>query len=308
MELNDAKKYAYHICLKNDVLDPFDRIYPFTTENISGYFKEKDIKDKSVLTVGSSTDQALNTFMMGAKDVTIFDVNPFTKYYFELKKSAIINLNINEFLEFICYLNYPKSHFKNNNSLNEETYKKISENLSKESLYFWNYLFDTFKYRFIRQRLFTDDEYSFKYIKKFNNYLNEQNYKLLKEKIINFNPDFITSNLISLPKHLNKTYDTIYLSNISHYLEEYNFSLNQFRKNILELLNYLNTNGTIYIAYLYDMKETTKPLYYWDPIYQIPLLRKIFKDENFNMESFIGVQGIINDDENHKDSVLSLKK
>ena len=193
-------------------------------------------------------------------------------------------------------------------TVNEETYKKISENLSKESLYFWNYLFDTFKYRFIRQRLFTDDEYSFKYIKKFNNYLNEQNYKLLKEKIINFNPDFITSNLISLPKHLNKTYDTIYLSNISHYLEEYNFSLNQFRKNILELLNYLNTNGTIYIAYLYDMKETTKPLYYWDPIYQIPLLRKIFKDENFNMESFIGVQGIINDDENHKDSVLSLKK
>lgn len=308
MDLKSAKKYAYHICLENKVLDSFDKIYPFTTENINGYFKKEDIENKKVLTVGSSSDQALNAYIMGAKEITIFDVNPFTKYYFELKKQAIINLELNEFIEFISYLNYPKPHLKNNNSLNEDTYKKISSNLSKESLEFWNYLYDIFKYRFIRQRLFTDDEYSYKYIKQFNNYLNEQNYKLLQHSIKDFNPEFITSNLISLPNHLTKTYDTIYLSNISHYLEEYNFSLNQFRLNLLELYKYLNTNGTIYIAYLYDMNEKTKPLYYWDPIYQLPLLRNIFKNENFNIESFIGVQGIINNNENHKDSVLYLKK
>lgn len=34
----------------------FTKVYPFTTEKLSGYFPVMDLKDKSVFTVGSSGD------------------------------------------------------------------------------------------------------------------------------------------------------------------------------------------------------------------------------------------------------------
>ena len=35
-------------------------LYPFTTENINGYLPYFELKGKSLLTVGSSCDQAIN--------------------------------------------------------------------------------------------------------------------------------------------------------------------------------------------------------------------------------------------------------
>ena len=43
----------------------FQEVYPFTTEVISGYFNELDFKDKSVMTLGSSSDQAFNALLLG---------------------------------------------------------------------------------------------------------------------------------------------------------------------------------------------------------------------------------------------------
>ena len=53
----------------------FQSGYAFTTENISGYISNMDIKNKSVLTLGSSCDQVFNCLLLDAKDVTIFDIN-----------------------------------------------------------------------------------------------------------------------------------------------------------------------------------------------------------------------------------------
>ena len=58
-----------------------DKVYPFTTEEISGYFKYLNLKDKSVLTVGSSGDQAFNAIYYGARKVTLFDINPTTEKF-----------------------------------------------------------------------------------------------------------------------------------------------------------------------------------------------------------------------------------
>ena len=60
--------------------DRFSWIYPFTTENINGYIDMFDLKDKSLFTVGSSGDQAINAILKGCKDITVLDINPFTKY------------------------------------------------------------------------------------------------------------------------------------------------------------------------------------------------------------------------------------
>ena len=79
----------------------FDKIYNFTTENIDGYIDKFDLKDKSLLTVGSSSDQVLNAFYCGCKDITLMDINPYIKEYFYLKKAAIITLDYEDFFKFL---------------------------------------------------------------------------------------------------------------------------------------------------------------------------------------------------------------
>lgn len=70
-------------------MSKFDRIYPFTTEFISGYMKHLNVGGKSVLTVGSSGDQAYNAFLYGANNVTLFDINQNAKAFVD-KKSDIL--------------------------------------------------------------------------------------------------------------------------------------------------------------------------------------------------------------------------
>ena len=71
----------------------FSRIYSFATENIAGYIDYFDFDNKSLLTVGSSGDQVLNAFYNGARDITLFDINEYAKYYVYLKISAILSLS-----------------------------------------------------------------------------------------------------------------------------------------------------------------------------------------------------------------------
>lgn len=66
-------------------------IYPFTTEMISGYFDRLNLKDKTVLTLGSSIDQGFNALLLGAKKVTIFDINPNIESFFEHKRKLILS-------------------------------------------------------------------------------------------------------------------------------------------------------------------------------------------------------------------------
>ena len=64
--------------------------YMFSNENINGFIKKISLNERQVLTVCSSGDQAFNLVLNGASKVDLFDINRFTKYYFYLKKAAII--------------------------------------------------------------------------------------------------------------------------------------------------------------------------------------------------------------------------
>lgn len=55
----------------------FESVYPFATENVLEYFATLNLKDQSVLTVGSSLDQLFNALVYGAKKVSVFDINPY---------------------------------------------------------------------------------------------------------------------------------------------------------------------------------------------------------------------------------------
>ena len=95
---------------KNIFRHQFSNIFSFTTENISGYLEYFDFNNKSLLTVGSSGDQILNSFYCGARNITLFDINEYAKYYVYLKIAAIASLNYKDFQDFF---------FKRVNAFNE---------------------------------------------------------------------------------------------------------------------------------------------------------------------------------------------
>lgn len=201
----------------------FNQIYPFTTENIAGYIDYFDLKNKSLLTVGSSSDQVINAILKDCKDITLIDINPYTKFYYYLKISTILCLDLNEFMRFLRFKDYPKV-FKNNNEVfNTNSYNKIKSTLrilDYESYLFWDELFQTFNSLDIRNNLFSLDEDRSYVIQNCNNYLTDiKSYEETKNKIKKVIPNFIIDDLFKI--NLDRNFDNIWLSNIGTYLSRH---------------------------------------------------------------------------------------
>lgn len=76
----------------------FQGVYSFTTEN-NHYLTQMDIEGKNILTLGSSCDQAFNSLLLGANEVTIFDINQHVKDFYELKRKLIFQLSREKLVE-----------------------------------------------------------------------------------------------------------------------------------------------------------------------------------------------------------------
>ena len=68
-------------------------IYKGTNEDLTSLFNEYDVKDKDVLTVLASSDQALSCYYKGAKTIDTFDRSYVTLYYYYLRKWLILYKN-----------------------------------------------------------------------------------------------------------------------------------------------------------------------------------------------------------------------
>ncbi len=88
----------------------FQEVYPFTTEVISGYFNELDFKDKSVMTLGSSSDQAFNALLLGAKKITVYDINENTAKFGKLKRDVILNSTLDNVWINVIRIDMPKNY------------------------------------------------------------------------------------------------------------------------------------------------------------------------------------------------------
>ena len=270
----------------------FLKIYSFATECIDGYIREFDLKDKSLLTVGSSSDQVFNAALFDCKDITLFDINPYFKYYYYLKLSALKCLDRDEFLKFLMYIGYPTTFKYNYDSLKKEVFDKIKYNLfylDEESYHFWESLYDKFDGITIRCNLFTMDQYKMGINDNINTYLkDDNNYNLLKSKISNININFIEGDFMSF--NHNKTYDNIWLSNIALYFETYNIRC------ILEkYMNYLNKDGNLLLTYLYANDN------YKDYLNEVI-------DYNVKVLEFNGIDSYKREDNIKKDRTLIYKK
>lgn len=305
--LNTAIKQTQGTVIYNEASNKgFGKIYPFTTENISGYINLFNLKDKSLLTVGSSGDQVINAILKDCKDVTILDINPYTKYYYFLKMACILELKISELLQFLRYKDYPKVFKNNDDVFNIETFNKIKNTLrllDYESYLFWDELFQSYPMNEIRLNLFEQDEYRTEIITKCNPYLQSTVlYDETKEKIKNVKITFINGDIFKT--ELNQTYDNIWLSNIGTHIPR------RFLKIMTDKTSkHLNKEGKMLISYLY---ETTKDSIYqqdWCPIYNLDKTFEILDEYNPELISFTGITNFaFNSKKMTNDSVLIYTK
>ena len=281
------------------------RIYPFTTENISGYIDNFSLIDKSLLTVGSSGDQVINAILHGCEDITLLDKNPYSKYYYYLKISSLLCLDIDTFMEFLRFKDYPKVFKNNKNVFKKEIYENIKLKLrllDYESYLFWDELFQMFEPIDIRNSLFSLDEDRTYVISGCNNYLqNDISYYKAKEKVQKVTPKFIYGDLFKLD--LEKKYDNIWLSNIGTYLPRHFIKIMTDKMSKL-----LNRDSQLLISYLYKTTKETKYEEDWSLIYDLEKIFDILKEYEPDLISFNGVEGLKFIDNSIKDSILIYRK
>lgn len=259
-------------------------LYPFTNENISGYYKKLDFKSKAILTVTSSGDHPINALLHGAERVDAFDTNPLAKYYSELKCAAIKELDYLEFILFFCenlgYIKKSKKYFDKDLYFN-----KIQNSLSGEFKEFWDYFFKKYTSKNIKKSyLFTNDILCFKGIIKVNDYLQEENYYKMKEILKDKKINYYDNNIISLHE-LENDYDLVIFSNIPAYLDE--IYEKDFLKNLKEIIDKLDKNKKtkFVVCYLYANCINQSNTNYND-IYNVKYVDKHFESNNYEYIPF----------------------
>ena len=198
----------------------YDRVYSETNEPCDKIISKFDVKDKSVLTVLGSGDQAFQFYVNGAKNVDLFDINKLTIYYYYLRIWHMKKYGSM----------YPEDLFESNYV--SELLKSVipgSKDEKKAYLY-WN--------RFISK--FDSDKliefFSNSFFRKINEDVDPE---FVLKKISE--DDFSFHNLdFSLPFELSKTYDFIYTSNLSDYIKDERLKI--YRDN---LYNHLNKGGIV---------------------------------------------------------------
>ena len=210
-------------------MEKFCKIYSFTTENIAGYMDELDLTNKKIITVTGSSDHIINAILKGCLNITTFDINPYAKYYMDLKISALKELSYQEFLDFLLY--------DSEKSFSFEIISKL--NMEDESKMFWLRELaknDNDGLKVKHSNLFNLEYFDVQNKIACNLYLNQDNYDIIKKKLEFVKINFIESNLKNL--EINDHYDYMFLSNISDYIStiyEDNYLIN-YKNLIFKLL------------------------------------------------------------------------
>ena len=233
----------------------YSKIYPFTTECIDGYLKPSlPNHAKSALTVLSSSDQLFNLLLNGVENITTFDINLLTYYYFELKKAYIIN---NDYISFINLIK--QSHFTRIPFLVflVEKLDEIGISMNRDAYLFWKELKEAgCQFGYLQY-----SNHSFFSVKDDNSYIeNEQKYNQLQSILKNgFSFSFYNCSIMQLDQLLCEEFDYMNFSNIYDYSHKFIYgkeSEKVFYRYIKEkILPYLKEHGNAMIAYTYFTKN-----------------------------------------------------
>lgn len=284
----------------------FSSTYMFSNENINGFMKKISLDKENALTVCSSGDQAFNLILNGVSKVDLFDINGFTKYYFYLKKAAIMGLKYQDFMNFFFPNLINKNVFSFNSYLN---FRNLIDDF--DARIFWDYLFCHYTGNDIyNSKLFHKLRYSKKNTLKRNQYLiTEDNYNKLKDMLIDKEFNFYNIDLFENSFYFHDKYDFVYLSNIFDYLVrdsklEYAKSI----KNIItNLSGYINNNGEIAVSYIYLYNEDYEKdtcFSYFNSIY----FRKEYFGNNYDYILFPGTFDLDGYQARNRDALMLYRK
>lgn len=235
-----------------DRLKSFDQIYSMTNEHLYRMYKNMDVKNKDVLTVGSSGDQILYAILFGAKNITCFDINPFVKYFYDYKVAAIKAFDYDKFCD-IARFNISKQEDTNwqRELLSAAVYKKVSCFLPDDSKYFWDNIFlDTNSVHavFAEHPAYLPETY----------YKNKGIYQRLRNLLIknNYSVRFVVGDITNIFDKIGieKKYDVILLSNIFDYFDRNNQlrRTRPFYRLVKKYEQILKPNGKIQVDYIYS--------------------------------------------------------
>ena len=193
----------------------YDRIYNSSNDSYRSIISNFDIKDKKVLSVLGSGDQAFHLYKSGAKIVDVFDINKLTIYYYFLR------------IWIIKYLGraYPPYDFDNQYIINLLGHVSPTSQLEQNAYNYWSMYVKTY-----------DSECNYKLFNHFliSNSVFNQDVSDIREKI---SVDFNFYNIdISKKVAVDQKYDVIYTSNIAEFIHGVN-SFKVYRDNLDNLLN-----------------------------------------------------------------------
>ena len=302
-KLNMAISY----CSSKYAAPGFQKIYNFTTENIADYMKYFDLKDKKLLTVGSSGDQVLNAYYEGARDITLIDINDFSSYYLYLKISAILILSYEEFKRFFFVYESGPSLCYNEQLLSKQIFDKFKSTLkfyNYEAYSFFEELFYMFRPKDIKRKLMEFDETRNEVICGFNNYLkDEQSYNRMQKILYDISFEFINEDILS--NTLTQKYDNIFLSNIICF-----YKLDEFKPVLAKLASEnLSQNGKMLFAYIWNV-DFNDEFYQdnWREIYKLPIVKEKLKEFITEYHSIKSDRKILHGFDDSKDLILVYKK
>ncbi len=201
----------------------YQEIYPFTTENIQGYMKNLDMKDKKVLTVGSSLDQAFNALALGAKKVKVFDLNKNTKDFCNLKSNLILTQKKEKLYDAVI----SRKKF-----MSKQGISYSSEQFSKERIESLNY--------------YMQDELA---------------YERLRQKLKDPNSlTVVEGNIFEMDETIgNEKFDRIVLSNVlqvlDYFKEKDESAYDMLERHFPTWATHLNPGGVLQLFYLYSFSK-----------------------------------------------------
>lgn len=231
----------------------YSSIFPWSNEEVYDTTQTLCKKNTSVLTVTSSSDHIFNAALRGSTDITAFDINLLSIPYLDLKISALLNFDRDNFMKFmpgllkddeylftlyeqgdinfedyetiqlINDMDVDESDIKRRHKKREELFHSRSfledlKNINPNSYNFWLKLYEKspsfLNSSFFRRTSCGDIQDIAENI----GYLrDDQMYELLREKIPGLNINTICTDILDLPVYLKKekkSFGFIHLSNI----------------------------------------------------------------------------------------------
>ena len=135
-DIKMALKILYNEPLTIEEMNFYNKIYPWSNENINAYYNYYDLTNKNALCITSSGDHLLYAIAAGAKDIDAFDMNRLSKYYSALKIALILAYDEKNF--FKHFTNKHNHFISNKINLNNIKYF-----LCEDYFIFWEELLNT---------------------------------------------------------------------------------------------------------------------------------------------------------------------